>query len=168
MNTAKLAAILFATFAMAGCAGDNPENVPLYGDWQLVTKVDEFSVDGVALPESDWPKEFHDLAKTEKVCGEPYFLEPNWQEFDIFRRASVECEFQSYDITKKKVVAKGVCPDAIPKANFSPQLELDVSQDPERYKLFMSLSGTATMPGGLGDHYIRVTAVQTGTRLGEC
>lgn len=168
MRIAKLMAATAAATALVGCAGDNPDNVPLYGDWQLVTKVDEFAVDGMALPESDWPKEFHDLAKTEKICGEPYFLEPDWQEFDIFRRASVECEFQSYDVTQNKVTAQGICPDAIPQADFSPKLGLDVSQHPERYKLFMSLSGSATIPGGHGDHYIEVTAVQTGTRLGDC
>lgn len=154
--------------AVAGCAGDNPDNVPLYGDWELVTKVDEFSVDGMALPEKDWPRQFHDLGKTEKICGEPYFLEPKWQEFDIFRNASVECEFERYDVTTKKVTARGVCPDAIPNANFSPKLSVDVSQDPERYRLFITMAGTATLPGGNGDHYLEVTAVQTGTRLGEC
>lgn len=168
MRIAKLMAAMAAASALIGCAGDNPDNVPLYGDWQLVTKVDEFSVDGMALPESKWPKEFDDLARTEKICAEPFFLEPDWQEFDIFRRASVACEFRTYDVTKQKVTAEGICPDAIPKANFSPRLGLDISQNPERYKLFISLSGSATIPGSQRDHYIEVTAVQTGTRLGEC
>ncbi|SMQ73498.1 Protein of unknown function [Altererythrobacter xiamenensis] len=155
-------------FVLASCAGDNPENVPLYGEWQLVTKVDEFSVDGMSLPESNWPRQFHDLGKTETICGEPYFLEPKWQEFDIFRNASVECEFDRYDVTPQKVTARGVCPDAIPAANFSPKLSVDVSQNPERYRLFITMAGTATLPSGNGDRYLEVTAVQTGTRLGEC
>lgn len=154
--------------ALSSCAGDNPDNVPLYGDWELVTKVDELSIDGMAVPENQWPRQFHELNDTEKICGEPFFLEPDWQEFDIYRRASVDCEFDSYDVTKQKVTARGVCPDAIPNANFSPQLSIDVSQNPSRYKLFMTLAGTAEMPGGGGERYLEVTAVQTGTRLGDC
>ena len=160
--------ICAVAFALASCAGDNPENVPLYGEWELVTKVDEFSVDGMALPESDWPRQFPDLIKSEKICGEPYFLEPKWQEFDILRRASVECEFERFDVTTTKVTMGGKCPDAIPAANFSPNLSVDVSQNPERYRLFLTLAGTATLPGGNSDRYLEVTAVQRGTRLGDC
>ena len=164
----EIFAIAAAAVGLVGCAGDNPDNVPLYGDWQIVTKVDELSVDGMALPEKDWPRQFHELDKTETICGEPFFLEPDWQQFDIYRSASVDCEFDSYDVTDRQVTAKGVCPDAIPNANFSPQLSIDVSQHPERYRMLMTMSGTATMPGGGDERYIEVTAVQTGTRLGEC
>lgn len=154
--------------ALAGCAGDNPENVPLYGDWEMVTKLGGLSVDGMAVPPEQIPGELKALNGTEKLCGEPMFINRDWQEDDINRRVRGECRIEQYEVTPSRVRGSGSCTNVVPQADFNPRFTVDISQSPQRYRMVIELKGDATLPGQPGRHVIRISAVQDGTRVGSC
>ena len=153
---------------LAACAGDNPDNVPLYGEWEMVTRVDSLSIDGILIPPEDFPSEFKQLDGTEKMCGEPMFINRQWQEWDINRKVAGECTLDEFDATPRLVTGKGQCEGDGSAADFKPEMNFRINQAPERYKLFVSLEGSANIPGVEGRHVVRATAVQQGTRLGDC
>jgi len=153
---------------LTGCAGDNPDNVPLYGEWELVTRVDSLSVDGMLIPPEDFPPEFKQLDGTEKKCGEPMFINREWQEWDINRRVAGECTLDEFEVTPRLVTGKGQCEGDGSPADFKPAIAFRVNQAPEQFKLFVSLEGSANISGVDGRHVVRASAVQTGTRLGDC
>lgn len=163
--------MLWATLAagsLAACAGDNPDNVPLYGDWEMVTKVDSLSVDGIQIPRENFPAEFKQLEATEKRCGEPMFIDKDWQEDDINRRVSNKCTLTQYDVTPRLVTGTGLCESDGSPADFRPEIDLRINQAPESYKMVVSLAGSANIQGMSGRHRIKAIAVQEGRRLGDC
>jgi hypothetical protein len=160
--------IMVSAMALSACAGDNPENVPLYGQWDMETKLGSLSIDGMLVPPEMVPGEMKALAETDSICGEPMFINREWQQNDINRKVRGDCTMEEYIVTPTRVTGKGVCTGVAPEADFNPRFTFDISQSAERYRMKLEMTGDATIPGTPGRHVIRVSAIQTGTRSGEC
>ena len=167
-HTARNGLALLAGAFLASCAGDNPENVPLYGQWEMTTRVDSLSIDGMQVPPDQYPPEFKALAKTEKRCGEPMFIDRDWQEEDINRRVPGSCRLATYDITPTRVTGSGACRDVAPEAEFNPEFALGIDQAESSYRMVLTIEGSALIRGVDGRHYIKATAVQDGVRSSDC
>lgn len=161
-------AITMSAMTLSGCAGDNPDNVPLYGQWDMDTKLGSLSIDGMLVPPEMIPGEMMALEGTDSICGEPMFINREWQQNDINRRVRGDCTMEEYNVTPTRVTGKGVCTGVAPEADFNPRFTFDISQSAERYRMKLEMTGDAAIPGTPGRHVIRVSAVQTGTRSGEC
>ena len=168
MNLLRTIPVTAIAIVLTGCAGDNPENVPLYGDWQMVTKLGSLSIDGQVVPPEMVPGELKALDGTEKICGEPMFINREWQEDDINRRVRGDCKLDEYEVTSTRVTGKGTCANIAPGADFNPGYSIDIAQSPERYRMTIEMKGDATIAGAAGRHVIRVSAIQTGVRTGDC
>lgn len=151
---------------LAAC-GDNPDNVPERGQWTMTTRV-ALSVGGMTVPRDQYPPEFIALEEGESRCGEPMFIDREWQEKDINRRIEGRCELTRYDVTPIQVVGEGVCRDVHPEAGYSPALRLRVDQSARRYTLSIALDGEATLPGVPGRHRLVAAVTQEGIRTGDC
>lgn len=160
--------VAIAATTLAACAGDNPDNVPLYGEWEMATRVDSLSIDGMQVPREHFPPEFLALETTEKLCGEPMFADKDWQERDITRKVRTQCTLSQYDVTPRLVTGKGQCESDGSPADFSPGIDVRINQAPDQYKLVVTLGGSANVQGLSGRHVVRATAVQRGRRLGDC
>lgn len=160
--------IMVSAMALSACAGDNPENVPLYGQWDMETKLGSLSIDGMLVPPEMVPGEMLALAGTDSICGEPMFINREWQQNDINRKVRGDCTMEEYIVTPTRVTGKGVCTGVAPEADFNPRFTFDISQSAERYRMKLEMTGDATIPGTPGRHVIRVSAVQTGARSGDC
>ena len=165
IRTTLLAA---GALSLASCAGDNPDNVPLYGNWEMTTKLGSFSIDGRVVPPEMLPPEMKALVGSEKRCGEPMFINREWQEDDINRRVRGDCKLDEYEVTSTRVTGKGTCANIAPGADFNPGYSIDIAQSPERYRMTIEMKGDATIAGAAGRHVIRVSAIQTGVRTGDC
>jgi len=163
----KVPSLLAGVAALAGCAGDNPDNVPLYGQWEMNTRIAGMSVDGMAIPPEYYPPEFKALAKSEQRCGEPMFIDRDWQEDDINDHLHGECTLDRYDVTQSQVTGKGRCVVDQPGAGFSPALDIVIDQAADNFRMTITLRGEASIPGQ-GRHMISATAIQEGTRSGDC
>lgn len=159
---------LISAAALSACAGDNPENVPLYGQWEMETKLGSLSIDGMLVPPEMVPGKMMALEGTDSICGEPMFINREWQQNDINRKVRGDCTMEEYNVTPKRVTGKGVCTGVAPEADFNPRFTFDIAQSAERYRMKLEMRGDAIIPGAPGRHVIRVSAVQTGTRSGEC
>ena len=161
-------ALLPPCLALAGCAGDNPDNVPLYGDWELATEVDSVAIDGIQIPHEKLPAPFLAMEQTEKKCGEPLFIDRDWQQRDIDRKTHADCKLESYEVTPTRVDATGLCTDVAPGADFNPKFRLGIDQSESSFRMVLTMEGTAILPGMEGHHFIKAIAVQEGTRTGDC
>ena len=157
-----------ACMVLAACAGDNPENVPLYGQWEMTTRVDSLSIDGMQVPRDQFPPEFKALAGTEKRCGEPMFIDRDWQEKDINRKVQGSCKLKAYDVTQTLVTGNGQCTEVAPEAEFNPEFTLRIDQAEASYRIVLTMEGSALIRGVDGRHYIKAIAVQDGVRSGDC
>lgn len=153
--------------ALAGCARDNPDNVPLFGQWEMTTKIGSLSVDGLAVPPEYYPLEFKQLEKSEQRCGEPMFIDRDWQQQDIDARVKGKCTLTSYDVTPTFVTGKGKCLIPSPEGDFKPDLDLRINQASDKYRMVVTIKGTGTIPGH-GPRFISATAVQEAVRSGDC
>lgn len=164
----KVSAPATMAFAMAGCAGDNPENVPLYGQWENVRHLDSVSLDGRPLPPENFRLMFEMLDVSENLCGEPMFIDRDWQERDINRKVRGSCRLDTYDVTPSRVTGSGVCEGVAPEAGFSPEFRVSIEQSPESYRIVLTIEGYADIPDMTGRHLIKAIAVQEGRRTGDC
>ncbi len=153
---------------LAACAGDNPNNVPLYGEWEMTTKLDSVSIDGMPIMAADLPNSFKQLESVEKVCGEPMFIDRDWQEDDINRRVNADCTIESFNHSPRRMTAAGVCTLVDPKADYSPKFDVSVAQAENKYRAVVTLDGSAKVQGLDGRHRVKAIAVQNGKRLGDC
>ena len=158
---------IVALAALAGC-GDDPENVPLKGEWKTVTRVDSLSIDGMSLGRSDFPPEFLALEGEEEKCFEPMLAHRDWQEATLNRNVRGTCTIDTFDATPTSIEMKGRCEGVEPRMNFNPAVEGRVRQAEDSYRLVMTIRGSAELPEVPGTHVIQAIAVQEGTRLGDC
>ncbi|MEP5938463.1 MAG: DUF3617 family protein [Erythrobacter sp.] len=168
MRSSKIGLLALAMGSIAGCAGDNPDNVPLYGEWEMTTRVTSLTVDGNPIPASRIPQQIRDMEKAETICGEPMFSDQDWQEDDINSRIPGSCTFEQYDVTPTFVSGRGRCSASAMQAQFDPVLGLGITQSEQAYRMELILEGTAQLPGRMGNRYVRAVAVQQGKRLGDC
>lgn len=159
--------LLIGAAALAGCARDNPDNVPLHGQWEMTTRIGDLSVDGMVVPPDLYPPEFKALVKSEQRCGEPMFIDRDWQQDDINQHVKGDCTLTRYDVTPSTVTGKGQCLVDQPGADFSPALDIRIDQAPDNYRMTITLRGEATIKGQ-GRHMISATAIQDGVRKGDC
>lgn len=164
---AKFLTVISTAACLASCAGDNPENVPLYGQWDMTTRVTSLTVDGMAVPPADYPPQFKQLGKSEQRCGEPMFIDRDWQQQDINRQVQGDCTLTSYDVTPTRVTGKGQCMLNLPDADFNPALDILVNQAADNFRMQITITGAANIQGQ-GRHVISATAVQDGRRSGDC
>jgi|GEM_PF-1125170 len=168
IRTCKVSAPVAFSFVLAACAGDNPENVPVYGQWQNVRMLDSVSLDGRALPPENFKQMFDELDVTETLCGEPMFIDRDWQQRDINRKVRGSCRLTSYEVTPSRVTGEGTCTGVAPEANFNPDFRLDIAQSPQSYRIVLTIEGYADVPDMQGRHLLKAIAVQEGTRSAEC
>ena len=164
---AGITALTASAIALSACAGDNPDNVPEYGDWEMTTRVDSVSINGTILPPENLPPEFRALETTENRCGEPMFKDREWQLADIARKSGADCTAERFDESPTEVSGDGRCID-VGNNGFNPAYSFRATQGPDSYRLVVTLEGSATIRGVSGQHYIKATAVQQGTRTGDC
>lgn len=156
-----------AALALVSCAGDNPDNVPLHGDWEMNTRLGSLTIDGIVVPPEVMPPELQAMEGSEKRCGEPMFIDQQWQQSDITRQVSGgDCTLEEYDVTPTRITGKGICTGVA--GDFNPRFTLDITQAEDRYRMKLSMFGDANIPGLPGRHVIRVTALQDGDRKGDC
>lgn len=160
--------VIVALPLLASCAGDNPENPPLYGEWEMVTKVDSVMVDGIVFDRSQLPQSFLQLEGAETLCGEPMFIDRNWQRRDIEQKVNSDCTIENFDHSARRTTLSGRCSMVDKRAQFSPDFNASVSHSADRFRLVVTLSGTANVPGSDGKQYIEAIAVQSGRRTGDC
>lgn len=164
---ANLLTIPLITAALAGCAGDNPDNVPEYGQWAIDTKLSSLTVDGLMVPASDLPQEMLALNKSEDRCGEPMFIDRDWQQADINRRVRGKCTLQRYNVNPTTVTGSGKCEEIAAGVDFAPEFDLAITQAPQSYRMRLTIKGMADLPDGT-TRYISAVAVQEGKRTGDC
>lgn len=159
---------LLAMPALAGCFGDDPDNTPLYGQWEMATEVDSVTFDGMILPLEQMPPEFAAIQGSENRCGEPKFTDVDWQEDDINRQVMGECTMDSYTVTPTRVDGTGVCQIGQGNMTSSPRLTVGIDQAEDSYRMVVSMEGSVVDPATSQSHTYRVIAVQEGTRTGDC
>jgi len=165
---AGIITITISAMALSACTGDNPDNVPLYGQWDMETKLGSLSIDGVLVPPETVPGELKAMAGTDSICGEPMFINREWQKDDINRKVRGDCTMEEYDVTPTRVTGSGVCTGVAPEAEFNPRFTFEISQSAERYRMKLEMTGDAKIPGDSRQRVIRVSAIQEGIRSGEC
>ena len=168
MNCIRLIFVGAATALVAGCAVDHPDNVPLHGEWEIATRLSSMTVDGMAVPPATLPPELKGLNDQETRCGEPMFIDRDWQQDDIDRRLAGKCTIDQYRVTPTRVTGKGMCQGISPGADFNPRFTLDIAQAEDHYRMTITMLGSATISGLPGRHVISVTAKQEGKRIGDC
>lgn len=162
------AAILLTTLPLlAACAEDNPDNIPLRGNWEMTTRLDSLTIDGMVVPPELLPRELTALNASEERCGEPVFSDRQGQQDILDWRAGGACEFQTYDVNGARVTTAGQCTNVGGMETFNPRFEASVVQRTESYRMAVTMEGSAEIPGE-GRHYIKVIAVQQGNRTGDC
>lgn len=152
---------------LAAC-GDNPDNVPLRGQWQMETRLDSFTLDGMIVSPEAFPPEFARLEQVEGRCGEPMFIDREWQIADINRRVDGECTFDDYTVTPSRVEGSGMCDLSSRGLDFQPSYSVGIDQSEESYRMVVTMQGSVVLPEDGRPHTLKVIAVQQGTRTGDC
>ena len=161
--------ILLAATApvLAACGTDDPDNIPLRGNWEMTTHLDSLTVDGTVVPPEMLPPEISSLNATDSQCGEPVFTDREWEQGLLDWRAGGACQFESYEMNGARVVASGTCQDVGGVGGFNPRFEASVVQREDNFRLVATMEGSAEIPGQ-GTHYLKIIAVQQGNRTGDC
>ena len=167
MKRIKAWVLAASALAISACAGDNPENVPEYGQWETQTELTSVTLDGLVIPPSQMPSAMLAVNGGDSLCGEPMFINREWQEADINRKLNGKCTLDHYEVTPSRVTGAGRCENIDPQADFSPEFDLDIAQSAQSYRMRLVMKGMATLPNG-SQHYVSAVAVQEGTRTGEC
>lgn len=168
MRLSRYAAILCLPAALAGCFGDDPDNTPLYGQWEMATEVDSVTFDGMILPLEQMPPEFAAIQGSESRCGEPKFTDADWQQEDINRRVMGDCTMESYEVSPTRVDGTGVCRIGQGGTTSTPRLTVAIDQAEDSYRMVVAMEGSVVDPETSQPHSFKVIAVQEGTRTGDC
>ena len=167
MPHTKFAALL-ALPLLAGCAGDNPDNVPLRGEWQLVKTLDSVTLDGMTFSADQMPAEIRDFEGSETRCGEPIYTDAEWQSDDIAGRTGGMCELETYSHDADGAEYAGQCTINQAGGTYNPALRGHSRFDENSSRDVITMEGTITLPGDDTPHVLKMIAVQEGTRLGDC
>lgn len=157
-----------APIALLGCASDIPENVPERGTWEIVAQVDSLTVDGMIIPREDLPAQFTALETSKSLCGEPLFIDPEWQQDDLGDRTGGQCQFTSYDHSETGATGTGQCSINEGGLEFEPGFDVRANFDEQSFRTVVTMSGSTILPQDGNPHTIRIIAVQEGTRTGDC
>ena len=168
MQAIRLSLALCVPFALLACAGDNPANPPERGEWEMVAEIDSVTIDGRIFPTEQLPPQFQSLQNTKRQCGEPMFVDPDWQQDDLADRTGGQCSFDRYDHTDTGASGAGTCRLEGSGTEYNPRFETDVSFGSDSYRTVIRMNGSMTVPQDGSTHTVRIIAVQEGTRLGDC
>ena len=164
----NLALLLVASASiLAGCAQDDPENIPLRGQWDAVTKLDSVTLNGMPFTVDMLDPEFAAMEQQESQCGEPVFTNRMREELELDWRAKNSCDIETFDVDGARVSATGQCRGVAGMDEFNPKFEVDIVQREQSYRMVVNMHGTMAIPGE-GQHHARFIAVQEGTRIGDC
>lgn len=158
---------LAAAPLLASCGVDDPANIPLRGNWEMTTRLDSLTIDGTIVPPELLPPEIAGLNDTESRCGEPVFSDREWEQDLLDWRAGGACQFESYDVNGARVTTSGSCNAVGGMGEFNPRFEASVVQREDNFRMVVTMEGSAEIPGE-GTHYLKIIAVQQGTRTGDC
>jgi hypothetical protein len=165
--TVKPFAIVLALPLLASCFGDNPDNIPLRGNWEMTTRLDSLTIDGMIVPPEQLPRAIRQLEETDNRCGEPVFEDRAGQQDVLDWRAGGDCQFETYGVDGARVTTSGSCQAVGGMDGFNPRFDVSVVQREESYRMVVNMEGSAEIPEQ-GTRYIRLIAVQEGTRTGDC
>ena len=161
-------AIALTALLLAGCGGDDPANVPQYGQWEVVRTLDSVSVDGMTFAAEDVPAEFREMEGTESICGEPIYTDRSWQQEDISERTKGQCELESYDYSAAGASLAGTCTIRGNGVEYTPRLHGTSTFAADRLRDVVTMEGTLNLPGDDSPHVMKLIAVQEGRRIGDC
>lgn len=159
---------LFALVTLSACAADVPENVPERGTWEVAASLDSMTVDGMIIPPENFPPQLAALNETESQCGEPLFIDADWQQRDLSSRTGGQCTMEQYTFDDDSAEGSGRCDLSEGGMEFTPRFDVRVNFDATSYRMVVSMEGTTVLPEDDNPHSIRVIAVQEGTRTGDC
>lgn len=163
----KAVFVLLAVPMLASCFGDDPDNIPLRGTWQMTTTLDSLTIDGTIVPPEMLPPEILNLEQTDSRCGEPVFTDREMQQDVLDWKAGGDCAFQTYDVNGARITAAGRCEQVGGVSGFNPRFDATVVQREQSFRMVVSMEGSAEIPGQ-GTHYVKIIAVQEGSRAGDC
>ncbi len=152
---------------LAACAKDDPDNIPLRGQWHAVTEVDSVTIDGQIFALDMLPPEFAELQKEESVCGEPVFTNRFREELALDWHANGSCDFETWEVDGARITATGRCEAVGGIEGFNPRFDVELVQRTESYRFVVNMAGSMSVPGQ-GQHHARFIAVQEGNRTGDC
>ncbi|WP_340589449.1 hypothetical protein [Erythrobacter alti] len=161
-------ALLLALPLLSGCFGDNPDNVPLRGEWQLVKTLDSVTLDGMTFSADQIPAELRNFEGTETRCGEPLYTDADWQSDDIANRTGGMCELETYTHDGDSAEYAGICTIEQAGGSYTPSLTGYSRFDETSSRDVVTMEGTITLPGDATPHVLKMIAVQEGTRIGDC
>ena len=162
-------AALAATVTLAGCsAADDPDNVPLKGDWEVALDVTEVNFGGIDLSGLRLPPEFAALARRERFCAEPRFSSLEAMQDDLDRHLDGRCVIESYQADDRSISGSGRCEQVSdPALEYRPNLQFRGQLTETYYELAVTLEGDATVPQ-VGRRNLRMVARVQGQRAGDC
>ncbi len=166
--TVKNLAALSTLPLLAGCFGDDPENTPLYGQWEMVRTLDSVTIDGIAFAPDELPDDFRELEQVESICGEPIYTDRRWQAEDVRDRTRGMCELETYTNGSGSAELAGRCSMDGNGVTYTPTMRGNSRFDQTSTRDVIVMEGSITMPGESGLHVMKMIAVQEGTRIGDC
>lgn len=164
----KTLLLMACAMPLLGSCGDNPENVPLYGRWEMVRTLDSVTIDGVAFAPDEMPAEFRQMEQSETRCGEPTYTDRAWQEDDVRDRTNGICQLETYTHGPTSAELTGSCSMEGDGATYTPSMRGNSTFAESTTRDVVIMEGTLNMPGDPAPHVLKVIAVQEGTRLGDC
>tara|TARA_E500000305_G_scaffold36177_1_gene27535 strand:- start:239 stop:748 length:510 start_codon:yes stop_codon:yes gene_type:complete len=153
---------------LAGCAGDNPDNIPEYGQWEMVRALDSMTIDGMMFARGDIPPEMLAMEGTETRCGEPTYTDRAWQAKDVRNRTKGMCEVETYESTGTSASLTGQCEIAGPDGTYRPKMTGNSTIGAQSTRDVVIMEGTFTVANDSSPHVLKVIAIQESTRIGDC
>ena len=152
---------------LAGC-GDVPDNVPVYGQWELTRTLDSVTIDGVLLSPDQLPAEFRAMEGAESRCGEPLYTDADWQAKDVSQRTGGQCELTDYTHDEARAELAGQCTLSEGGVSYRPKMRGRSTFDAATTRDVVTMEGSLKLPGDDSPHVLKVIAVQEGKRIGDC
>ncbi len=154
---------------LAACAQDVPENVPLHGQWELTLTVDSVTVNGMMFAGSDLPPGLLlELEGTQNVCGEPLYIDRNWQARDIARRTRGQCELDDYSHDDSSARFGGTCRLETENVVYTPAISGTSRFGEATSRDVVKMRGSVSAQGASRTDILEIIAVQEGKRVGDC
>lgn len=160
--------VLLAVPLLAACGGDNPANLPQYGQWEMVRTLDSVTIDGIAFAPDELPADFREMEGIESVCGEPTYTDRSWQADDVRNRTRGMCELQRYANSATSATLEGSCMIEGNGMEYTPTMRGNSTFSETGTRDVVIMEGSITVPGDTSPHVLKVIAVQEGTRTGDC
>lgn len=153
---------------LCACGGDNPNNVPQYGQWEMVRTIDSVTLDGIAFAADELPDEFRQMEKSESICGEPTYTDRAWQVDDVRHRTHGICELERYSHSSHGATLEGSCTIEARGVEYRPTMSGSSTFDETSTRDVLIMEGTLFVEEEPGPHVLKVIAVQQGNRTGDC